>query len=67
MDPPGYTGIDKFQIPYDICCPTVRGFLANRTCSCKMSFFEKIKEVTYINSSEQFLHKGSNKLDQQNF
>jgi len=39
MDTPGYTGIDKFKIPYDVCCPTVTGFIANRTCGiCKLYF-----------------------------
>jgi len=28
----------------------------------KTSFFDKIKEVTYVNSPEQFLQRGSNKI-----
>ena len=28
----------------------------------KVSFFDKIKDVTYINSTEQFLQRGSNKI-----
>jgi len=27
-----------------------------------MSFFDKIKDVMYVNSPEQFLHRGSNKM-----
>ena len=27
-----------------------------------MSFFDKIKGVTYVNSTEQFLQRGSNKI-----
>jgi len=28
----------------------------------KVSFFDKIKDVTYINSTEQFLQRGSTKI-----
>jgi len=27
-----------------------------------MSFFDKIKDVTYVNGPEQFLHRGSNEI-----
>jgi len=27
-----------------------------------MSFFDKIKDITYVNSPEQFLQRGSNKI-----
>ena len=27
-----------------------------------MSFFDKIQDVTYVYSSEQFLHRGSNEM-----
>ena len=27
-----------------------------------MSIFDKIKDITYVNSSEQFLQRGSNKI-----
>lgn len=39
LEATGYSGIDKFLIPYDVCCPTVSDFIPNRTCStCKLYF-----------------------------
>lgn len=39
LEPAGYKGMNKFQIPYAICCPTVNSYIAIRTCSvCKLYF-----------------------------
>lgn len=39
LEATSYSGIDKFLIPYDVCCPTVSDFIPNRTCStCKLYF-----------------------------
>jgi hypothetical protein len=39
ISPDGYNEINKFCIPYDLCCPTVKDYVNSRTCNvCKLYF-----------------------------
>ena len=39
LEAEGYSGVNKFQIPYDVCCPSVKDQLCNRTCRiCHLYF-----------------------------
>ena len=41
------SGLDEHEsLPYDFCCPTVKGYINNRTCSVCKQYFPSVAMVT---------------------